>query len=133
MVTRPALTPDVMDSKLWLVFSDETDLKLLKILRRGFRHCFAVMQQDQRWIVIDPRSDKTDIQILNHPHHFNLPRALAAQGKTVLQIPAIQTPRRVANIMPWSCVEIMKRVIGLHKWWIITPYQLFRYLERTRN
>lgn len=32
-------------------------------------------------------------------------------------------------IAPFTCVEYVKRVIGLNKWWIFTPRQLMRELQ----
>lgn len=31
-----------------------------------------------------------------------------------------------------TCVSYLKRAIGLNKWWILTPYQLFKELKRGR-
>lgn len=122
-------TPQMM----WVIFSDETDLWFLKPLRDGFRHCFILMQQDNRWVLIDPRSDKTEIEILPHPHHFNFPRFFMEQGKTVVKVPTIHTPRKIASILPVSCVEIIKRFVGLHQWWVVTPYQLYRSLLKIQK
>jgi hypothetical protein len=136
MVETNMLSPEVNDEVpqvMWVVFSDETDLWFLKILKSGFRHCFIIMQQDNRWVLIDPRSDKTEIQILPHPHHFNFPRFWIEQGKTVVKIPQVQTPRKIASILPISCVEIIKRFIGLHRWWIVTPHQLYRALVKIQK
>lgn len=115
----------------WIVFSGDTDLKRLKILKRGFRHCFMIMQQDGRWVLIDPRSNKIDIAILPHPTHFNFPRYFSEQGKTVLKVPMnINTPGKVAPTLPMTCVDTMKRLIGLHSRWVLTPYQLYRALTK---
>jgi hypothetical protein len=138
MVNRPALAPK-SDSQsapivMWAVFSNDTDIGFLKILKHGYRHCFIIMQQDARWVIIDPRADKTDIQILPHPPHFNFPRYLTEQGKTVVKISnTFKTPRKIASILPISCVETLKRVIGLHQWWVLTPHQLYRALLKIQK
>lgn len=133
MVNAPVLSPEA-DAKssvsMWVVFSDDTDIRMLRILRKGFRHCFIIMQQGERWILVDPRSDKTDIALLPHPVHFNFPRYFTQQGKTVVKIGSIQTPKAVAPLFPFSCVENVKRVIGLHARFVITPYQLFKFLQK---
>jgi len=137
MVSRPQLSPETdLDTSMtttWLVFTNETDLKRLKILKKGFRHCFAIMQQSDRWILIDPRSNKTDIRLLAHPIHFNLPRYFKSQGHHIVKLQTIKTPQKVAPILNISCVGLMKRFIGLHAWFIITPYQLYRHLNRLNN
>tara|TARA_B100001750_G_C15418349_1_gene551567 strand:+ start:550 stop:966 length:417 start_codon:yes stop_codon:yes gene_type:complete len=136
MVERPLLSPqNVSESPLtiWVVFSDDTDIRMLKILRKGFRHCFIMMQQDQRWILIDPRADKTDIRVLPHPVHFNFPRYFTQQGKIVVKAPTFITPRKIAPLSPFSCVETVKRVLGVHKRFLITPYRLYRYLLKSQS
>ena len=119
---------------LWVVFSDDTDIGFLKMLKRGFRHCFVLIRQDRTWILVDPRADMTEITILPHPAHFNLPRYFTETGKTVCRVPAtMNAPRRIAPLVPWSCVESVKRVIGLHARFTLTPYQLYRTLTRTKK
>ena len=133
MVETPTLSP-LTDKEspdaVWVIFSDETDIRLLKLLRRGFRHCFIMMQQDERWILIDPRSDKTDIALLPHPAHFNFPRYFTQQGKTVVKVPLRSVPKKIAPLFPLSCVETVKRVLGIHRRFVLTPYQLYRFLKK---
>ena len=134
MVDRPLLSPETdMESAQWIVFSNDTDIACLKILKRGFRHCFMVMQQDSRWVLIDPRSNKTDIQILPHPPHFNFPRYFTEQGKTVLKVPNIIAPQKIMTPFPVSCVEGIKRLIGLHHFWVITPHQLYKKIIKMQK
>jgi len=136
MVERPKLLPnnDIdMPAATWVIFSDDTDIHMLKIFRRGFRHCFLIMQQHDRWILIDPRSNKTDVVLLPHPISFNFPRYYTEQGKTVLKVQGIKTPHKIMSPLPVSCVEGIKRLIGLHQWWVITPYQLYKSLLKIQN
>ena len=132
-MVKPTLHPiaahDTQGTTLWVVFSDKTDIRFLKILRSGFRHCFVIMQQNGQWIIIDPRADKTDVTLLPHPKHFNLPLHFINDGCTVVKIPPITTPSKIAPIFPLSCVETVKRVIGLHRRWVVTPFQLYRTLN----
>ena len=32
-------------------------------------------------------------------------------------------------LRPFTCVEVVKRVLGIKRWSIFTPYQLYRYLK----
>lgn len=133
MVDTPLLSPEMdieSSSSIWVIFSDETDIRMLKWLRRGFRHCFLVMIQDERWILIDPRSNKTDISLLPHPSHFNFPRYFMQQGKTVIKVNAVETPYKIAPLIPFSCVETIKRILGIHKRFVLTPYQLYQFLQK---
>jgi len=136
MVNRPSLLPETdlnLKSAQWIVFSDDTDIRVLKLLKRGFRHCYMIMQQDDRWVIVDPRCDKTDIKILPHPPHFNFPRYFSEQGKTVIRVPNLNTPQKIMSPFPVSCVDAIKRVIGLHKYWVITPHQLYKTIIKIQK
>lgn len=136
MVNRPALSPEnhfELPHSAWIIFSNDTDIRMLRFLRHGFRHCFMMMQQDGRWILIDPRSNKVDIHLLPHPKSFNFPRFYMEQGKTVVKIPSIHTPKKIMSPFPVSCVETLKRLIGLHAWWVMTPHQLYKKLLKIQN
>lgn len=129
-MVKKTLSPETVnfDESLWGVFSDETDLRILKPLKRGFRHCFILMHQDARWLLVDPRSNKTDVMLLPHPAHFNMPRYFLDKGMTVLKTTPYPEKRKIAPLLPISCVETVKRLIGLHHWLILTPYHLYRHL-----
>lgn len=126
----PSLQPQSPDANktVWVVFSDETDIRLLKILKHGFRHCFMIMRDGDVWVLVDPRANKTDIEILRYPAHFNVPRFFQNNGKTVTKVTVNEPPRAIAPLMPFSCVETIKRCLGIHRRFIVTPYQLYRHL-----
>lgn len=134
-MVKPTLNPEPVNENqaLWVVFSNDTDLRFLKFLKKGFRHCFVIIKQGEQWMLIDPRANKTDIFILPHPSHFNVPRFFESEGKTVCKITGIITPHKVAPLMPLSCVETVKRVIGLHKRFLFTPYALYRHLTTLKK
>jgi hypothetical protein len=39
-------------------------------------------------------------------------------------------PRRPAPLRPYTCVEAVKRILGLHAPWVITPWQLYGLLRK---
>lgn len=134
-MVKPQLFPQDMDKgkTYWIVFSDDTDISFLKILKRGFRHCFLIVKDVDQWVVIDPCAHKTEFSILPHPSHFNLPRYFTNEGKTVVKVSALETPEKIAPLFPMSCVETIKRLIGLHNRWVITPYHLYRTLMKLQK
>lgn len=117
------------DQSAWVVFSGQTDLPWLKILKPGFRHCFVLLHDGERWVTLDPLSNYT--QVLVHHHvaaDFDLPLWLERRGMCVLRA----NVKRVTKPAPWmlfTCVEAVKRVLGLHKFFIFTPWQLYSYLR----
>lgn len=121
---------DARPVQAWVVFTDQTDLPWLKMLKPGFRHCYALLNDGERWISLDPLSNYLDV-IVHHqlPADFNLPLWLEQRGHKVVKAPL----RRVKKEAPWmifTCVEAVKRALGLHNRFIFTPWQLYRHLSQ---
>lgn len=112
-----------------VVFSGQTELRLLRFLRRGFRHCFAAFRDGDRWLTFDPLSHRTEIRTQTVPADFDLAAYYRAQGLTVLPVRLPPVPARAAPLRPFTCVEATKRALGLHAPWVFTPWQLYRYLR----
>lgn len=118
--------------KAWVVFSSNTDLPWLRILKPGFRHCSVLMNDGQHWITFDPLSNYTDIMVHNMPTSFDLPLWLKDRGHNV--VPAkIDRKKRAAPWMFCTCVESVKRVLGIHDRLILTPWQLYKHLTQSTN
>ena len=117
--------------KIWIVFTGKTELWWLRFLKKGYRHCFAVLNDGQRWLSVDPLSPYTDIEIYHHIEaDFNLPQWLRDQDYIVVQSHINKAQQKPAPFMIYNCVEAMKRLLGLHCRWIVTPWQLYRYLNK---
>ena len=119
-------------SKAWVVFSGQADMAWLKILKPGFRHCAVLLNDGRNWITIDPLSNYTDVTVHHVPLEFDLPLWMRDRGYRVLPAP-MQRTQRPAPFSVYSCVEAVKRVLGIHKRRIITPWQLYRYLQRIQT
>ena len=113
-----------------VVFSDAAALPWLRWLRPGFRHCFVAVPDGDAWLVLDPLAHRL------HLAHGGCGPAAAvaahyrARGLVALVVRRHEPPRRAAPLAAFTCVETVKRVLGLHRRWIFTPYQLFRYLKK---
>lgn len=97
--------------------------------RPGFRHCFVALNNGRAWIELDPRGDGLHVSAeVSAP--FDLAGYYRAQGYVVVAASVAVTRRRYA--LPWAftCVETVKRVLGLQGWWLWTPWQLYRHLEK---
>jgi len=119
-------------TKAWVVFSGEADLPWLKILKEGYRHCYVLLNDGKHWITIDPLSSYMDVNVHELPLDFNLPLWLKNSGNIIM--PAnIRHINKQAPWMPFSCVEAVKRVLGIHKSFILTPWQLYRFLRKEQT
>lgn len=125
-----------------VLFCDDSGLPLLRLLKPGFRHVFAVLplpmeagrgERPGGWISIDPLIDRMELAL--HPPWpaHELAGWFQAQGVTVLNfflpVPVARQHRPLGPpIAPFTCVEAVKRLLGLHAPWVFTPYQLYRHL-----
>ncbi|MEM6903493.1 MAG: hypothetical protein AAF556_09685 [Pseudomonadota bacterium] len=117
--------------RIFIVFSGETEIRWLRILKPGFRHCFALIDNGRHWTMFEPLAGYFEIQSLDIASSVDLPLLYAAgQHMTVVEVPILKQPRRQAPPAILSCVEAVKRLIGLHRPLILTPHQLYRYLQR---
>lgn len=114
-----------------VVFSGAADLWWLRLLRPGFRHCFVALQYDGGWVVIDPLSHYTAIVHLPVDQEFDLPGWYRQHGMLVVDAHFVSPNRRVLPIRPYSCVECVKRILGIRAGFVLTPWQLYRHLNKS--
>lgn len=120
----------IKNPDVWVVFTSQVEIPWLRFLKPGFRHCYALINDGERWISYDPLAHYTDVRVHHVPPEFDLPKWMAERGHKVLRAP-VSRIRREAPWMIFTCVEAVKRVIGLHNRWIVTPWQLYRHLAKT--
>lgn len=117
---------------LYVVFTGKTDLRWLKVLKPGFRHCFAIINDGYHWVSVDPMAHATDILVHHVPAGFDFPLYLRRRGFRVVKA-AVQRIKRQAPPGIFTCVEAVKRIAGIQARHIITPWQLYRYLKTTKG
>lgn len=114
-----------------VVFSDTTEIPLLRCLRRGFRHCFVVVRRGGAWVVIDPLAHRTAVDVVTGaalPDGAEVAAFYRAHGLSALVVAVRRPPHRLAPVRPYSCVEAVKRVIGRRAPRVFTPWQLHKFL-----
>ena len=124
------ISTKVMPTKVIIVFSDQSDLWFLKYLKNGYRHCFAFIEQSKGWIVYDPLSNQSIIQYLGHLEKDKIMTLYSNAGCEIIEtIILTELPEKMAPILPYTCVEAIKRLLGIHRWFLLTPWQLFCHLK----
>lgn len=116
--------------RAWVVFSGKTDLRFLRILKPGFRHCFVLLNDGNCWVSVDPMSHYTEVLVHQVSSDFDLPRWLERRGHKVVAAPVNHSAKTPAPFGIFSCVEAVKRVLGIHAFAVITPWQLYRHLTK---
>ncbi len=114
-----------------VAFTDRTEIAWLRGLRRGFRHCAVWVRAGDCWIAHETLSHQTFLAVHAGTEEGALVAALCAAGYRVVGARIQAAPRRLAPVLPLTCVEAAKRVLGLHSWRILTPWQLYRHLVRS--
>lgn len=112
-----------------VVFADDCSLRRLRLLRRGFRHCFVAVRSGAGWVICDPLSNRTDLAFVADATAGDLARWYQSHGLQVLATRIAPPPRRPAPVRPYTCVEAVKRVLGIEARWVLTPWQLYRRLR----
>lgn len=116
-----------------VVFTDVTELWWLRPLKPGFRHCFVALAFPAGWVVVDPMSHRTGVAHFPLSQEFDLASWYRQHGLEVVAVKNISTERRVAPILPYSCVECVKRILGIRAAGVVTPWRLYRYLNKAKT
>jgi hypothetical protein len=123
------MNPRPLPARALVVFSGKADLAWLRLLRPGFRHCFVLLEQEGVWVCVNPLAHWTSVEVWSPKPGTDLLAWLRCQeGLTVVETVAHRPPRRAAPLGLYSCVEAVKRVLGVHRRWVLTPGQLHDYL-----
>ncbi len=88
-------------------------------------------------MIYEPLSHYTRLETIALPCEASLAEIFRRQGLTVIETSRRQPSRQPAPWRPYSCVEAVKRLLGLRAGWVLTPWQLYRHLREyeinTRN
>lgn len=120
-----------MVDRALVVFSGETDLWWLRGLRPGFRHCFVAVEGGREWTVVDALSHQTFVFNIPKYQEFCLKSWYQNNGLMVVECAIRTSKRRIAPPLAYSCVESVKRILGIHSLLVMTPWQLYRHLNKT--
>lgn len=110
-----------------VIFHDHGDGLLSRLLKRGFRHVFILVDDGTYWIAIDGRDGLPVIRV-EAASDFDIANHYRAQGMTVVEAAQAATaPSRM--FAPCNCVGLTAAVLGL-SCRAITPWRLYRELTR---
>ncbi len=119
-----------------IAFTDARRPWWLRFFPKGFRHCFAVVRDAGRWVVVNPMSHWTEISVLPEAADAadaqDVVRALADKNIRATVCAVAEPARRTLPPTPFTCVEAVKRILGVRAPWVLTPAALARFLEKNR-
>lgn len=122
-----------------MIFGGNIRVGLSRFFKSGFKHCFVCLETNGGWIIYDPLSFGTEVDVL-----VGIPTAISAgidhverfylsQGYVCVRVGITPLERKVLPLTLFTCTEAVKRILGIREWWIITPFQLFKYLRRQEH
>ncbi len=122
-----------MHNRVLVVFSGRADFWWQRLLRPGFRHCAVVLPVGDNSLILDPILSRLQLRFLVATAE-EIAASLRRRGFVIIETSINREP--VASGLPgiWTCVEAVKRVLGLRAAAVQTPWQLYRYIgEQNKN
>lgn len=116
-----------------VVFSGACDLPWLRLLKPGFRHCFAAVEVGGHWVVVNPLAHFTELVVVPGGDESDLADWYRRCGFRVVRWRAKRPPRRAAPLGLYTCVEAVKRLLGIHARRVVTPWNLYNFLLSDKN
>ncbi len=106
-------------------------------LKPGFTHVYVLIWDYGLWLYVDPALHHTRVVILEQLDDRPPGFWLVDEEATVLEVqPEVGRPgdlRAPWVLGPLTCVESVKAVLGIRRFWLFTPWQLFKHLRRRAN
>jgi hypothetical protein len=128
---RHALAEGVQ--RVWIGFGGRADRLWLRLLRPGFRHCFAAVEDAQGWTVVEPLSGRLLVARPVLVPGFDLPGFYRRAGLVVLGpfTPGAPHCGVLPALLPYSCVAVCRAVLGQGAPFAVTPHGLFLSLNES--
>ncbi len=121
-----------MGVRALVVFSGQTDFWWRRVLKPGYRHCGVIVECGQHWLVVEPLAPHLHLRLLPMSGDA-LTAALKRRGldvvETLVRLPG--GPGRWPSL--FSCVEVVKRTLGLREPMVQTPWQLWQKILENRK
>ncbi len=116
-------------SDFYVVFCPSVNFRFLFFLKKDFKHCFLFFGDNYQTFVLDPIINKIEVGF-SPVSVFNLKKYFEVNGMKVLKVEKQYKPKRKIGFGVFTCVEVVKRVLGINSFKIITPFQLYKYLNK---
>ena len=120
----------------YIVFIESTyDSWFMRRLQPGFKHVYAMKKTEAGnfWQIVDPLRPHLKVYqelVSMYPH----PRAFAGPDAIILPITAnIDRAGKVGTLSIFTCVDVVKALIGIRAPLVFTPWQLYKYIMRAKS
>lgn len=121
--------PDEPITEYWLVFTTSTQW-VRHVLVPNFAHCYVLTRDNYNWLVLHPERLQLRAEIAPFAATDDLIALWCKPHETVLKLSFM--PRHTVIRFGWwgffSCVTLVRYILGLHSIKCVTPYQLYKKL-----
>ena len=102
----------------YVVFGDDSGHWWSRWLHPSIRHCYVVKPDCGRWL----RFART------HESYELYTESELCRNHTIM-LKWQMKPCKRGLFMLNTCVGHTKQALGINAWWVLTPYQLYRYMR----
>ena len=117
----------------WFIVFEHGDMpwKLAKLLKPGYRHCYAVRYDGHEWIYFHPHLGHTDIRVMAAPPGSTIFDVVSTGYSAIIHIDTQQKVGKVRQAWPtfFTCVEQIKALLGIRAGFVFTPWKLYKLLK----
>lgn len=125
----------------YIIFTDTNQRHWWQpLLKNGYFHIIAAATDGFNWFCFNPNLAFYEIGITNHRPDQTIYEVAPdiVDDLTIYSILRIEASRRVKTRVPWifspaTCTEAIKALLGIDKFWLFTPWQLYNYLVSVDN
>jgi len=117
----------------YVVYRDRSSLHFWDVFTsKGFRHCSAIWWDGFNWISMDHIACNIEVGIMPYGKKDDVVQILKDEGFIVQKVKQSDNERFIFR--GWmTCVTVVKHLLGIRAAWVVTPKQLFNYLERRKQ
>ncbi|MHA1549945.1 MAG: hypothetical protein ACTSXV_00645 [Alphaproteobacteria bacterium] len=120
---------DVPWQRVHVLFRNEHRLPFLRLFKKDFRHCALLFESKDSFLYLDTTLFRIETRVWTKPS--SAISYFKKEGWIILTLPYMQTSSLYSFRLNWiDCVSVTKRFLGIKKWGIFTPFQLYKYLKK---
>lgn len=97
----------------------------------AFAHCYVILRQPYQWVEVHHYFSYTNVHV--YPLGYEWTKDVSG----IIQPFTSEVPYDAKRVMhlfqPFTCVETCKSLLGIDRSWILTPKQLYRYLDNEQK
>ena len=110
-----------MSSKVYVVFTDDRDHWWSRFLKKGIRHCYILVPSANRIIKFSRTAESFEL--------FTTEAEKGIIDNNYIVCSFVPKKCKRSLFMLNTCVGHTKQILGITNPFILTPYQLYKYLR----